>query len=283
MLDHWNKIKSVVFQKSLFKVPLWLWFGPSFALVLLGMASMIQHQMMPLSASIAALGLVLSAWRKIQGALIASVGLIIASLFDHHQIVEPLATYWLYTFGIMTAFLITSYSVEEYEGFIEEMGQEAKKNGEDVKLWQNRFEACQHRLDKEKERIEKVTIAFEKKEDEYLERIEQLEKMFHSSTYELKQEQNRGYQLHQELKSLLVERYEFHQRCEKLQTEIQELNATIDELHSRSVQTPMQPQPQPMTTEEIVMEIPQTLTIIAPAVAEEPIADDEENIYFSSS
>lgn len=310
MVEIWNQIKTAVFQRNLFKIPFWIWFGPLFVVGLSGMMFHLQPKIMPLAAVLSIFGVIISSERKIQGVLIACGVLMLFSLIFHSLIVEPKATYWLYAFGLMTAFLITSYSVEEYETLSLQQAEESKKNSEDVKLWQSRFDALQHRLDKEKERAEKLSLDFEKQEDLYLDKIDQLEKMFHSATYELRQEQNRGLNIHQELKKVLIERYEaqniiknLQHEINKLQTDQQQQVASFHEeiaLLNEKLKTQAQIQLPPeeflnekelvideviVTAQEFVKEVKDQLLEALPAKASEAQAitqEDEENIYFSS-
>jgi hypothetical protein len=310
MVEIWNQIKTAVFQRNLFKIPFWIWFGPLFVVGLSGMMFHLQPKIMPLAAVLSIFGVIISSERKIQGVLIACGVLTVFSLIFHSLIVEPKATYWLYAFGLMTAFLITSYSVEEYETLSLQQAEESKKNSEDVKLWQSRFDALQHRLDKEKERAEKHSLDFEKQEDLYLDKIDQLEKMFHSATYELRQEQNRGLNIHQELKKVLIERYEAQNIIKNLQHEINKLQtdqqlqvASFHEeiaLLNEKLKTQAQIQlPSEVvlnekelvidevivTAQEFVKEVKDQLLEALPAKASEAQAitqEDEENIYFSS-
>ena len=311
MLEIWNQIKTAVFQRSLFKIPFWIWFGPLFVVGLSGMMFHLQPRIMPLAAILSIFGVFMSGAKKIQGVLISCAVLTVFSLIFHRLVVEPVATYWLYAFGLMTAFLITSYCVEEYETLILQQAEESKKNSEDVKLWQSRFEANQHRLEKEKERMEKLAIDFEKQEDSYLDKIDQLEKMFHSATYELRQEQNRGLNIHQELKKVLIERYEAHNQVKSLQQdmarlqtehqlqidafhdEIALLNQKLNEIPIPVISQEHEPESIQQPVEEVVVyaeefikevkeQLQEVIEIPAAEVKAAAQEEDEENIYFSS-
>jgi hypothetical protein len=177
MMDIWNQIKTVIFQRNFFKVPLWLWFGPVFNLACSAFMFRLQPNMMPLAIFLSVIGIFLSAEFKLQGVIASSVLLTIFSLIFYKNISDPIGTYWLFVFGSMTSFLINSYCVEEYESFIYSQAEDSKKNSEDVKLWQSRFEANQLRLEREKERVDLVAKEYENQEDVYLERIDQLEKI----------------------------------------------------------------------------------------------------------
>ena len=208
-------------------MPFWIWFGPISILGLSALMFKLQPGMMPAAMFACLLGIFFSAEFKMKGVGFSSILLVLVSLLFYKNIAEPIATYWLYAFGLITSFLITAYSVEEYESFIYAQAEESKKNSEDLKLWQSRFEGNQIRLEREKERYEKIFAEYEKQEDSYLEKIDQLEKMFHSSTYELKQEQNRGYNLHQELKKLLIEKYDIQVANTNLSKELEDLNLVL--------------------------------------------------------
>ena len=118
MLEVWNKIKDSIFLRNFFTVPLWLWTGPVFVLILSAAVFKSQSSLFPLTILFAALGLILSARWKMQGAAIGSLLLVISSIVFKSWIGDALAAYLLFVFGTMTSFLITSYSVEEYESFI---------------------------------------------------------------------------------------------------------------------------------------------------------------------
>lgn len=306
-MDIWNQIKTVIFQRNFFKVPLWLWFGPVFNLACSAFMFRLQPNMMPLAIFLSVIGIFLSAEFKLKGVIASSVLLTIFSLIFYKNISDPIGTYWLFVFGSMTSFLINSYCVEEYESFIYSQAEDSKKNSEDVKLWQSRFEANQLRLEREKERVDLLAKEYENQEDVYLERIDQLEKMFHSSSYELKQEQNRGLNLHNELKKLLIERYEAHVKLEnsdKTFTELNEkiafLNLQIEEQrleHEREInefkeqfairilenKSELDEATSQLTPAEIIEEASIQQLIELPKINEElPKEDEEENIYFSS-
>ncbi|NBO24157.1 MAG: hypothetical protein EBU93_02835 [Chlamydiae bacterium] len=315
MSDIWNQIKTVIFHRSFFKVPFWIWFGPGCMLGLSALMNHFQPHMIPLALFACLVGTFLSAAYKIKGVGIASSFLVLTSLIFHKNMIEPQATYWLYVFGLITSFLIVAYSIEEYESFIFSQAEEAKKNSEEVKLWQSRFEGNQLRLEREKERLDKILGDFENQEETYLQKIDQLEKMFHSSTYELKQEQNRGYQLHKELKLLLIERYENQNQIAKLHQEIQQnqhgleekideknreialleekvfdltqtklhLEAKVEILETKSVVEEQIEPVQEITPQMIIEEavVQQLLDIKVETEKIEP-KDEEENIYFSS-
>jgi hypothetical protein len=313
MIDIWNQIKTIVFQRSFFKVPFWIWFGPVSILALSSFMFKLQPAMMPLALFFGVLGVFASAEFKTKGVIFSSSVLCLFSMIFFKNIQDPAATYWLYVFGVMTSFLVTAYSVEEYESFIFAQAEESKKNNEDVKLWQSRFESGQIRLEREKERFEKIIVDFEKQEENYLERIDQLEKMFHSSSYELKQEQNRGYNLHKELKKLLIDRYDLQVEKEQLHAEVQLLKSQIENTHvqyeaeilhlteekqalveqvellkaveiapiAEQIKSEEKIEFQEMTPQMIVQEVEkQIVQVVVDSSSEEPT--EEENIYFSS-
>lgn len=312
-MDIWNQIKTIIFQRNFFKVPIWIWFGPVFILSLSGLMFRLQPSMMPLAVFFSVIGVFLSAEFKLKGAAVSAALLTIFSLIFHKNVVDPIATYWLFVFGSMTAFLINSYCVEEYESFIYSQAEEAKKNSDEVKLWQSRFESNQLRLEREKERIDAIAKDYENQEDHYLERIDQLEKMFHSSSYELKQEQTRGLNLHNELRKLLIERYESQVKLEnadksflELSEKVSSLNnliAQLNENHEREIQEfkeqlvikiheeqekqleeiVVAEVPCELTTSQIIEEASKQQLIELPTLHEESSKEDEEeNIYFSS-
>ncbi len=303
MIEIWNQIKTIVFQRSFFKVPFWIWFGPVFVLVLTAFMVKLQPSMIPLAVTFSLIGIFLSAEFKLKGVAVGTVLLGLFSLIFYKNLSDPVATYWLYTFGLATAFIITSYSVEEYESFVFSQAEEAKKNSEDVKLWQNRFEGNQLRLEREKERFENLAKEFERQEDGYLEKIDQLEKMFHSSSYELKAEQNRGYNLHQELRKILIQRYELEKEVEVVQSKLETLkNGYEAELNSKQIEIETltsqllnaqstlkiahtdQHSDQELITPALIIEEAEKLQLIDVKVEAKTVEsnDEEENIYFSS-
>ena len=228
MLEIWQQLKIWIFQRNFFKLPLWLWLGPVSILLLSCVIVNLQPAITPLALFFAVIGIFFSSEFKIKGVGISAALICLFSLIFIKEVQEPMAVYWLYVFGLITSFLITAYAVEEYESFIVAQAEDAKKNFDDVKLWQTRFEGNQIRLEREKERFEKINIDFQKQEESYLEKIDQMEKMFHASTYELKQEQNRGYQLHQELKKLLIERYEIYESNQVAIKELENLSSKFE-------------------------------------------------------
>ncbi len=273
MTEIWNQLKTIVFQRSLFKVPFWLWIGPVFLMLLSAVLAKLQPQIFFLFTFFSLIGVFLSGEYKEKGVVISSILMSLLSIVFHRQMVEPIATQWLYVFGAATAFLTHSYCVEEYESWIFHQAEESKKNSEDVKLWQNRFEANQLRLEREKERFEQQGIEFEKQEDRYLEKIDQLEKMFHSTTFDLRQEQNRGVNLHQELKKLLIDRYELQNQIKDFEAKQQEMQQQIKEIKQQD----------PLPTQLSLESIPLNEIVVQVGQIENPEQNgEEENIYFSS-
>ncbi len=311
MLEVWNKIKNTVFLRNFFTVPLWLWTGPIFVLILTAAAFKSQSAVFPLTIFFAAIGLILSSRWKMQGAAVGSLLLIISSIVFKSWIGDALAVYLLFVFGTMTSFLITAYSVEEYESFILAQAEESQKNAEDIKLWQSRFDSLKIKVEREKERADKLLLEFERQEDAYLDKIEHLEKMLDGAHTDLKESQIRQTNIHHELKIAIEERYKHllaieemkevevthNTQFEAFQQEITGLRESVillekeleqqiahRERENTVVETvPVIEEPvlkAPSIEEAVALEETETYLKIQPAETNQDL--DEDNIYFSS-